>query len=163
MSDSKNHNIANDPDNLEGNNTYVNPVDGKVYQTDGQFKKHEPAGETKKYEGPVQPTGLVLLTQESEIPRVIGIRPLVQIVKEIDAIVVEELAESKDLGRIVIQCTLYHDQSGQISLAYEGQVNNEYLNKIYHRVQDYCADKYTRRDTCVFQQVYSINNFVGSE
>ncbi|OJJ20426.1 hypothetical protein BKI52_18380 [marine bacterium AO1-C] len=151
--------VANDPDKLPGANTYVNPADGKTYSTEGEFKKYKPEGGTKKYDGPVQPTGLVLLTNQNDIPRIIGIRELADVVKGMDAIVMKELAQVKEQGRIVIQCTLYDNKSAKMSLAFEGKLKRDDLGKVYKQMETYCKKQKTKQDSCTFQNIYQINNF----
>ena len=155
-----NKTVAADPDSLIGKNTYVNPADGITYSTDGEFVEYSPEDGIKKLNGSVQPSGLVLLTDQYELENIIDINYFIEIIKGIDAIVVDELASVKEQGKVVLQINLYTDRVTEIHLACEG-VNSDDLGGVYKTVEKYCKDIKTKRDSCIFQNIYILNSYGG--
>lgn len=148
---------TNDPDSLTGKNTYVNPVDGKEYSTEGEFVEYIPEGGVKEQEGRVRSGGIILLTSESELSNMISVEELADFIKEVDALIVQELAEVEEQGKLVIQFTLHSEQASVISMGYEGELNEDELGTLFTQVEAFTQPFQVRQDSAVFQSVYYLN------
>jgi hypothetical protein len=152
-----NQNTAtNDPDSLTGKSTYVNPVDNKAYTTEGEFKEYKPEGGVVPVEGPVQPQ-IILLTDQDRIARSIDIEKLGYFIKGTNELVIKQLNEVKEKGKIIIQFTLYANKKATIGISYNGDIKTKDLTEVSKKVEQYSSSIRTQQDTCIFQCVYSIN------
>lgn len=70
-SGSQQDSTVSSPDSISGNNTYVNPVDGKTYHSNKGWKTATPDNPTIDT-GVVKVERIILLTNQREIPELIG-------------------------------------------------------------------------------------------
>jgi len=154
---SKQNSVTNNPDSLIGKKTYVNPVDGKSYTTDGEYKEYTPEGGVKTKSGPVQPLNVVLLTEQSKIPAIISIDELAEFIKGVDSVVIKQLSDVKDTGQIILQFTLFSDKKAKVAISYQGSIKTEHLNELSKKIEVFSFNIRTQKDSCVFQSVYGLN------
>ncbi|OQP53422.1 hypothetical protein A4H97_23530 [Niastella yeongjuensis] len=149
--------IATDnPDSLIGKKAYVNPVDNKTYQTEGEFKEYHP-DEYKKYDGPVQPLQIILLTDQNKIPAMINIDTLADFIKGADDVVIKQLAAVKDTGEILVQFTLFANKKAGIRMSYKGNLKTKDLTLVSNKLEAYGSRIRTKNDSCILQGLYGIN------
>jgi hypothetical protein len=152
-------NATDDPNNLAGKNTYMNPVDGKIYS----FSSTAVTSTSTKINSDrfvntnITPTSLVLLTSKSKIEGIIGFDKLASFVSSTDSVFIEELSSSKEIGKIIVQYTLYAHKKPEISLSYDGDFSNKTLQNVSDKLESFCTKQRTIKDTCVFQNVFEIN------
>jgi hypothetical protein len=149
-------NATDNPDSLKGKNIYVNPVDNKTYETEGEFEEYHP-DELKKYEGSVQPLNIVLLTDQNKIPLMIPIDTLAEFIKGADAIVMKQLASVKEKGQILVQFTLFANKKAKIGMSYKGDLKTKDLSAVSNKLEKYSSAIRTKYDSCVYQSIYGIN------
>lgn len=150
--------LTGNPDSLTGKKAYVNPVDGKVYQTKGEFRHYVPEGGVRSRSGPVQFRNIVLLTDEEALAQVTNADVLADFIQRIDTVVVRAFGVTKDTSELIVQCTLYAGRKAEIKISYAGTPNSSALTKIYKQVQRLATDVDINKDSCVFQTVFAINS-----
>jgi hypothetical protein len=150
-------NATNNPDSLTGKNTYVNPVDGNTYYTNGEFKDYTPEGDIKPASGPIQLSNVVLLTEQNKIPDIIPVEKLANFIKGVDTVVIKELTGVKESGQIILQFTLYSDKKTMVQLSYNGDFKTKNLEGVSEKVKQFSLNTRTYKDSCIFQSLYSVN------
>lgn len=153
--DMKNNNLTNSPDDLSGKDTYVNPVDNKTYQTEGEWKEYTPEGK-RIGQGNVQTKQIILLTNENDIESRISVERLAEFIKNAEGIIYQEFNESDKKGELLIQFNINDTGIPKVSISLKDDVDEEITAQVDERLKEITGYA-TNQDSVLFQLHISIN------
>lgn len=144
------------PDSIAGKTVYHNPVDGKSYASDS-WKKYSPEKGTQEVQGKTRLKQVVLLSTQNQIARAISVDQLSTYMKESQKVVLKELSTVKETGELLVQFSLYHNQSPAIRLAMSTNLQSLDFTPLYNHLQT-ASEKYrTTQDSCSYQLHFEVN------
>lgn len=154
VNSTKKNKTTNSSDKLEGKKHYINPVDQKMYSTEGEFKTYYPEGEVK-----IKVTELdhvVLLNGDDELNESIDIDGVALLIENIKTIFQKYFAESKGSGRIMIQVNIFKDKEFEFQYATQENIDLEMMTAFEKEMRGLKTIN-SRKYEIVFQLVFRVN------
>jgi hypothetical protein len=146
--------LAKSPEELEGNNFCANPVDGHIYSSSNTWTKY--GAETPEKTGAVASKALVLLTPQGQIPSRMPIEKIAELVRQVDALVIDAFQDAEKVGEILLQITLSTSNNPQVQISARGEVDEDKAAALFPAIG--AIEGYqTTTDTVVFQLHYTLN------
>ena len=109
--------------------TYVNPVDGKSYTADS-WMIHKPQTQEPQQTGPIQMSGMVLLTEEHVIENNLNIHDLVAFIDRVK-LAVEQISSTNEEGELLLQFELNSSENFNLKMSYAGDLSDTFLKSIF--------------------------------
>lgn len=113
--------------------TYVNPVDGKSYIADS-WMVHKPQTQKPQQTGPIQMSGMVLLTEEHVIENNLNIHDLVAFIDRVK-LAVEQTSSTNEDGELLLQFELNSSENFNLRMSYAGELSDTFLKSIFDGVK----------------------------
>lgn len=133
----------------------------------GEFIAEKPTGKfsqeerIKNVDGPVRLIDFISLTNEKQLEEIISKDALDDVVEKTTSAITSVFKKTKDKGQVILQFTLYKDKKPLLGLAVKGYLKETELNVVYDEVSLQTKETRTKKDSCVFQTIYSINEMSG--
>lgn len=141
-------------------NKYYNPIEQKVYSTEGEFKKYQNGKEIKKNGKGVKENALeqlVFLSSDAELKKSTSLEDLKDIIDKTNKIFEELFRASEKSGKIMIQFELKKDEN-IIRFAVRGDLDLDIMAEFEKRINN---EEYPKsKDKPVkLQLVYKVNSY----
>ncbi|MDI3285652.1 hypothetical protein [Polyangium sp. 15x6] len=136
--------------------TYVNPIDGKRYESETGWDTAKPEGgaAAQKRNDQVE-AALVLLTNEQDIAKRTTVDDLSEVVKQIIAIVEAQVGTSKGPGTdLLVECELLPGKKKKLEMAQRPTVDQPFAQAIYEKIEKIVAPEV--KGPVKFQVVFKI-------
>ncbi|MDI1483786.1 hypothetical protein [Polyangium sp. y55x31] len=136
--------------------TYVNPIDGKRYESEGGWEEVRPKGDgaAPKRNDQVE-ASVVLLTSEKEIAERTTVEDAVAVIKQIITIVEAEVGVSKGPGTdLLVECELFPGKKKKFEMAQRPTVDERFARAIYDKLEKIVAPEV--KGPVKFQVVFKI-------
>jgi hypothetical protein len=118
--------------------SYLNPIEGNVYQAEGGWRVHRPAGRgLQETADPIEVKRIVLLTPEHELAVRVSTETLSDYLEKINQTVQDYLA-AQDPGPgqdLLLQCEVQPPGEAEMKLASRPGIAAEVLQEVYDRLQ----------------------------
>lgn len=113
--------------------TYLNPVDGKSYVADS-WAVHKPQIQKPQQTGPIQMSGMVLLTEEHVIENNLKIHDLVAFIDKVK-LAIEQTSSTNEQGELLLQFELNSSENFNLRMSYAGELSDSFLKSIFDGVK----------------------------
>ena len=153
--ETKKENTSSSPDELSGKDTYVNPVDNNIYQTEGEWIEYLPE-EKRVDQGIVQTKQIILLTNENDIEPRISVENLAEFIKNAEDIIFEEYKKSDKKGELLFQFNINDTGIPKVLISIKDDVDKEVTSQVAKKLEE-IKGYATKQDSVVFQLHISIN------
>ncbi len=151
----KSSDISTSPDEISGKKVYVNPADGKTYESENEWKTYSP--QNKKIDtGNVKIKQIILLTNQNEISNRISVERLTEFIEKTEVIVKESMTKSHKKGELLVQITLSNYKAPKVNISAKDDVDGEKVSSIYYKIEK-LKNYTTQKDSVTFQTHYTIN------
>ncbi|MDP9607533.1 UNVERIFIED_ORG: hypothetical protein J2W38_007358 [Variovorax paradoxus] len=109
---------------------YENPVDGKTYETLGQFRTYVPAVPRQPGEHRTTTAGVTLLVGEAELQSRVKVEELAGFIKAVEARAYPELEKNKAPMALIVQFNC-HPGKCEVKLVSQGNAEKSTLQALY--------------------------------
>ncbi|MDC3985445.1 hypothetical protein [Polyangium jinanense] len=136
--------------------TYVNPIDGKRYESEWGWDTAQPEGgaAAQKRNDKVE-TSLVLLTSEQDIAKRTTVDDLSEFAKQIITIVETQVGTSKGPGTdLLVECELLPGKKKKLEMAQRPTVDQPFAQAIYDKLEKIVAPEV--KGSVKFQVLFKI-------
>lgn len=99
---------------------------------------------------------LVLLSEKSDIARIVGVHRLAHFVKKSKGIVMDELSATRDSGEVFVEYTLYRDRLPAVKVWSKGTLQKASMDKLQERLKRESV-YYTQEDSFSYQILFDVN------
>jgi hypothetical protein len=124
-----------------------------VEKTDSVSIKENEKAQLRRF---VKAKELVLLSEKSEIGRIVGVHKLAHFVKKSKGIVMDELSATRDSGEVFVEYTLYRDRLPAVKVWSEGTLQKASMDKLQERLKRESV-YYTQEDSFSYQILFDVN------
>ena len=146
--------ITDSTDELEGKSHYANPIDQKVYSTEGEFKTYQPEKVIEKTMTELD--HVVLLNGDEELTESISIEDLGSLIEEIKALFQKHFSTSKGSGRIMIQVAIHKEKEPELQYATQDDIDLEIMTAFEKEMRE-LKTPYSKAHTITFQLIFRVN------
>ncbi|NIF03961.1 hypothetical protein F3J23_00790 [Chryseobacterium sp. Tr-659] len=145
-------------------NAYNNPIDNKVYTTDGTFKTYQNGNETHIVDKGNKETKLekiIFLSGDPELKANSSVTDIQSVVEKTNRIFDSLFKNSKKEGKIMVQFKL-GKKKNEIEFAVKDDIDLEIMKEFEKEINN---EKYphSRKDTIQFQLIYKVNSYNETE
>lgn len=145
---------AKDPSELSGKYIYINPVDGYTYESEGQWKTYNKK-DTPHIEGRILLKPIILLSNQNDMERIVGIERLASFIKLNESVIKKELSGIAGEGEVLIQFTL-NTNTTEIQMSFKGGLDSETLGNVLKELMIVCKHQTSFEDQYIYQLHYQI-------
>lgn len=140
---------------------YDNPVDGKRYEAADGWTTYTPEGGVKKSNGPVDISGIVLLTDQNVIGERTNIKDLTRVIDAIKSVVVTQVGTSKGPpSEVAIECELLPGKKKNFAMAQRPTLDQTLMQAIQKEVEKIATPEVT--GPVKFQVMFTLHGGVSS-
>lgn len=138
-----------------GEESFENPVDGRKYNTDGEFKTYEPKNPRDINQEKITTKNVRLLTGEQELKDRIQIEDLAQFIKAAEKAAFISLAKNKAPALVLLQFNC-QPNGHTVQIASQGDTQQAVLQELYDKTKTLAPLKTTGE--VIFQVEFNVNN-----
>lgn len=147
-------------DEFPSKNAYQNPIDNKIYKTDGEFKTYRNGDEvylTSKGNKETKLEKVIFLSSDKELKENYSPEEINNIISITNKIFENLFKNSDKSGKIMIQFELGREKN-MIEFAVKDDVDLEIMKEFEKKINDENYPK-ARKNSIKFQLIYKINSF----
>lgn len=150
----KDKKVVGSSDNLEGKSHYANPIDQKIYSTEGEFKNYNPEKKIKKTATDLD--HVVLLNGDDEMNESVDIEDLASVIEDIKTMFQKHFSESMGSGRIMIQVNIFKEKKTEFQYATQENIDLEIMTAFEKEMRKLKTIN-SKKHEIIFQLIFRVN------
>lgn len=141
---SKEKEVVSNPEKLNGDQVYSNPVDGKTYNGSNGWKRHHTEADDLDG-GPIKLKTITMLTGDPNVKKRMGIDEnadfaqiadrMSGLVRKVKEITIGAFKSTQKKGEMMIQLTLTEKPSPEVSVSFRDDVEESRVSKVYNQLE----------------------------